>query len=403
MQNHSEVMIPLEEALRLVDEVAAENTLPRRKVGVRDAVGQTLATDQISRLSLPPFDKAAMDGYAVLAGDVRQTYRILETVAAGSVPSATLTAGTAVKVMTGAPIPMGTGQVIPIEHVRCQAGMIEVVQPTTARNLCTQSEDVCCGDVILRAGTRMSALDIANLISCGITEIEVFRPARLAILSTGDEIVDNPRDLRPGKIVNTNGPLLALLASQFHMDPISEQSLRDDRDATIAAISEAMGRADIVAISGGVSVGDFDFVGSALTDARLRVHFSAVAVKPGRPMTFAARPGTLVFGLPGNPVAVYLAFHLFILRAVAHMCGSPWPMRETTLMLASDFRRRKNDRAEYVPCSLGDDGALAPVDFHGSAHLTALTQADGFFVVPNGVSLLSAGARVRFLPLKRGW
>ena len=371
---HSERAIPLDDALGIVDRAISDSTISSRKVAVRDGFGQMLAADQLSKLHLPPFDKASMDGYAVLDGDVRDAYKVLETVMAGSTPTASLQAGAAVKVMTGAPVPSGAGRVIPIEHVRRQADSIEVIRQTNDRNICPQGEDVRAGDVILRAGSRLGPLEIANLISCGITEVDVFRPIRLAVLSTGDEIVDDPRDLGPGKIMNANGPMLALLGRRFSMEIVMEKSIPDRLDATVEAISSALECADLVLLSGGVSVGDYDFVGAALADAGLCVHFSAVAVKPGRPLTFATRPGAAVFGLPGNPVSVYVMFHLFVLRAAARMCGSPWTAREITLGLGREFRRRKSDRVEYVPCRIGDDGTLIPVEFHGSAHLTALAK-----------------------------
>ena len=381
----------------------SERSISSRHVAVRDALGQTLAADQISRLQLPPFDKAAMDGYAVLEHDVRDRYEVLETVMAGDAPGAEIRPGTAVKVMTGAPVPAGSGRVIPIEHVRSQPDGVEVIHAGNASNICRQGEDVQAGAVILRAGARLGVLDVANLIGCGITDVEVFRPVRLAVFSTGDEIVDDPRRLGPGKIMNINGPMLALLGKRFSMDVVSETSLPDNRAVTVEALRAALERADLLVLSGGVSVGDRDFVGPALAEAGLRTHFSAVAVKPGRPLTFATRPGAAVFGLPGNPVSVYLMFHLFVLRAAARMCGAPWPLREITLPLQRAFRRRNTDRMEYVPARLDGDGAVLPVEFHGSAHLTALSEADGFFIVPCGAALLEAGEAVRFLPTLKAW
>jgi molybdopterin molybdotransferase len=152
-------------------------------------------------------------------------------------------------------------------------------------------------------------------------------------------------------------------------------------------------------------VGDFDFVGHVLPQAGLEVRFDSVAVKPGRPTTFAVarslspQAGTsphVVFGLPGNPVSVYLGFHLFVLRAAARLTRSAPPLREVSLPLGCDFNRRAAKRAEYVPCRLAEDGRLRPVEFHGSAHLTALSAADGFFIAPAGVRSLSAGQTVRF-------
>ena len=399
----SERAIPLDDALGIVDRAISDIAISSRKVAVRDGLGQLLAADQVSKLHLPPFDKASMDGYAVLDGDMRDAYKVLETVMAGGTPTAPLQSGTAMKVMTGAPVPSGAGRVIPVEHVRRHGDEIEVVRPTNDRNISPQGENVRPGDVILRAGWRLGPLEIANLISCGITEIDVFKPIRLAVLSTGDEIVDDPRDLGPGKIINSNGPMLALLGRRYSMEIALEKSIPDRRADTLEAILTACKCADLVLISGGVSVGDYDFVGPALADAGLCVHFSAVAVKPGRPLSFATGPGAVVFGLPGNPVAVYVMFHLFVLRAAARMYGSPWTAREITLGMGREFRRRKSDRVEYVPCRIEDDGMLFPVEYHGSAHLTALIEADGLFIVPLGVSSIAAGQSVRFLPMMKEW
>ena len=203
--------------------------------------------------------------------------------------------------------------------------------------------------------------------------------------------------------MNANGPMLASLGRQFSMDVVIDESLPDDLAVTVEAVSRAVERADIVTLSGGVSVGDHDFVGTALANAGLRVHFSAVGVKPGRPLTFATRPGVAVFGLPGNPVSVFVMFHLFVARAAARMCGIRRPAHEITLILGCDFQRRKADRIEYVPARLADDGTVVPVEFHGSAHLSALTEADGFLIVPIGRPLLSAGEQVQFVPLRKGW
>ena len=253
--------------------------------------------------------------------------------------------------------------------------------------------------MILSAGTRLTPLDVANLISCGITEVDVFRRLRVAILPTGDELADQPDQLRPGMIINSNGPLLLCLARQYAMEPVLWRVLRDDRAAIAAAIRGSLEQADIVVLSGGVSVGDFDYVTPALEDAGLLVHFTAVAIKPGRPTTYASAGGKAVFGLPGNPVAVYLTFHLFVLHA-ARLMGGGGPLREWHLPLHTPFRRRNAARTEYVPCRVEESGRLQPVEFHGSAHSMALTQADGFLIVPEGVTALEAGQVARFLPVK---
>lgn len=390
-------LIPLEESFRIVDKALAGVRLSGETLPVREAHGRVLLGDQVSCLDLPPFDKSAMDGYAVLAGDERDEYQLLETVAAGQVSTKPLVPGTAVKVMTGAPVPAGSGRVIVVEYTTEQEGVVKVHKHGGAANICKKAEDIRCGDKILSAGTTLGTLELANLIACGVTEVEVVRRLRVAVISTGDEIVDHPDKLRPGKIMNSNGPMLADLAGDYGLEVVSEEALPDEKEATVGGIRRAVERADIILLSGGVSVGEFDYVLAALSDAGLEVHFSRVAAKPGKPTVFASAGDKVVFALPGNPVSVYLMFHLFVLRATALMTGAPYMIREFKLCLGSDFKRRKKERTQYVPCRLSQTGCVEPVEFHGSAHLAAIIQADGFFVVPAGVSELNVGQEVSFI------
>lgn len=399
--NNAPKMIALDEALHIIDETLADAKPRGETIPVRDALGRVLLADQTSRLDLPPFNKSAMDGYAILTDDERDEYRLLETIAAGQTPTTRLQPGTTVKVMTGAAVPPDTGRVIMVEHTQQHGDRVKVLKQGGPANICWQAEDIRRGDTVLSAGTILNPLDIANLITCGITEVQVARRVRLAIMSTGNEIVDSPALLEPGKIMNANGPLLVGLAAEYGLVVVREQCVPDDRAEIAQALRTALDQADVVVLSGGVSAGDFDFVIEALADVGLKLHFTRVAVKPGKPMTYAAAPGKGVFGLPGNPVSVYLTFHLFVLRAVALMTGTAPGLREFRLPLASDFQRRKAERVEYVPCKLIRAGAVKPVEYHGSAHLHALTEADGFFIVPTGVTELRAGDSVTFTPLTR--
>ena len=393
-----QTMIPFDDALRIVDETLAGVAPRGETVPAREALGRVLLAHQFSRLDLPPFNKSAMDGYAVLADDERDEYRLLETIPAGRVGTEPLVPGATVKFMTGAAVPAGTAKVIMIEQTQEQGDAVRVHDHSGRPNICLQAEDVSRGDLIMSAGTILTPLHVANLISCGITGVPVAHRIRLAIISTGDEIVDSPDLIKPGKIMDTNSPLLAGLAEQGGLEVVSEQALPDEPEATVAGIRSALDAADIVVLSGGVSVGDFDFVTQALSDLGLTLHFTRVAVKPGKPMTYASAPGKAVFGLPGNPVSVHLMFHLFVRRAAALMTGAPVGLRELSLPLGSDFKRRKTERQEYVPASITQDARVEPVEFHGSAHLAALLQADGFIVVPAGVPELPEGEVAAFIP-----
>ena len=394
-------MIPVDEMFRRLDEALAGVTLSSERVALSEAQDRILASDQVSRLDLPPFNKSSMDGYAVLEGDERDEYCVLGTVAAGHSRELQLVAGSAVKVMTGAPVPAGTGRVIVQESTQERDGILTVHRHDREANICWQGEDLRRGDLVLQGGTVLGALEIANLLACGITEVDVVRRVRLAIISTGDEIVASPDQLAAGKIIDTNGPLLAGLARDFGLAVVKRASVPDDKDVTAAEIRSALEDADVVICSGGISVGEFDFVHGALSDLGLRLRFAGVASKPGRPMTCATAGSKVVLALPGNPVAVYLMFHLCVLRVVALMSGRKPGLRELTLRLGSDFKRRKAERQEYVPSRLERDGAVLPVEFHGSAHLAALMHCDGFIVVPVGCSELRAGSTVTFVPVGR--
>ena len=395
-------MIPLEDALACVDRVLGDRRVARETVPVRQAAGRFLAVDQHSKLDLPPFDKAAMDGYAIATDDVRGEYRVAGIVAAGQPGMSALGPDEALKVMTGAPVPHGATRVIMVEQAVERDGRVRFENASAAKNICRQAEDVAVGQTILRAGSRLEPLHIANLIGCGISEVQVARPVRVAIIATGDEIVSSAAELGPGKIMNTNGPLLAGLARTFGLSVISETSVPDDESKLAAAMQRGLAEADVVVLTGGVSAGDYDFVPDVIADCNLEIHFSRVAVKPGKPTVFASGKNEVLFGLPGNPVAVYLTFHLFVLRATARLSGGDYEPREVKLRLAADFARRATVRTEYAPGRITPEGCVETLKYHGSAHLAALMEADGFLVVPRGVETLKAGAEVTFAMLGIG-
>lgn len=396
----SEKLITFEDACQIVTEQLTRNAPQADVIDVRNAVGRMLLEDQYALLNLPPFNKSAMDGYAVLKDDQRDEYLLLEVVAAGRMPTQSLVPGTTIKVMTGAPVPAGTGQVIRIEYTEERDGMVRVLTLEKGSNICCRGEDIHSDDIVLRAPVLLGALEIANLLACGVEKVKVARALRVGIISTGDEIAESAAVLEPGQILDANGPLLAALCRQHGLEVVIQRLVVDERDATISAIQGALAQVDILILSGGVSVGDFDYVTEALAAVGLSVHFNRVAIKPGKPLTFATSAGKTVFGLPGNPVSVYLMFHLFIMRAVMLLQGKNPEMREISLPLAADFSRRHPDRLEYVPCILTAEGTLRPVDYHGSAHLLALLQSDGFMVIPLGVQRLNAGERVNYMPTR---
>jgi molybdopterin molybdotransferase len=400
MREPNAVMIPIEEALRRLDEVASPLRLETETLPVRASLGRVLRAPARARLALPPFDKSAVDGYALPDdGNEESGYRLLETVHAGETGRLPLRAGTTVKVMTGTPVPAATVRVVMVEHTEEQNDRVRILSASSGTNVCRRGENLMPGDLVVEAGRTLSPLDLGNLIAAGITEVEVSRPLRIAVLSTGNEIADDPAALGPGRIMDSNGPMLAALATTHGMDVVLSRRIPDEPGATREAIAEALAAADVVVLSGGVSEGDSDFVTPALLAMGLNALFTRVAVKPGKPVTLAADGRRVVLALPGNPVSAWLMFHIFGLRIAAHLFGAPVEPRTFRLTLATPFTRRHGERQEYVPARLDESARCSPVPYHGSAHLGALTGTDGFFVVPLGVTMMPAGAEVRFLPL----
>jgi molybdopterin molybdotransferase len=312
------------------------------------------------------------------------------------VPTASLEPGTTVKVMTGAPVPDGASRVIKIEDTSLSGDVVHVHDHRDATNVCVWGEDMRTGDPVMSAGTLLTPLEIGILVACGLTEMEVSRLPRVSLLATGGEIVDSPAELAPGKIMNANGPLLATLCGSRGWPVVHNSIVPDEPAATREALRTAVAESDLVILSGGVSVGDFDFVGSTLVELGFEVHFTRVAVKPGRPVTFATAGDTLLFGLPGNPVSLYLTFHLFLLRAARLLMGAPAAAPCLALPLAADYRRGRANRAACVPCSLSEAGHPLPQPHHGSADLPALVGSRGYFLLPAGVSHVPAGEIVEF-------
>lgn len=400
---HSYEMVPLEEAFAAIDGALSGFAPEVETVRTAEAVGRVLLEDAIALQDLPPFDKSAVDGYAIPEGDESTEYRVIETVPAGSSGRESLRPGTAVKVMTGSQVPPGTGRVVMLEDAIEESGVVRLKVCDGPRNICPRGEDIKKGELLFEAGHLLEAVDVANLISAGRVRVSVARRPRVAIICTGNEIVDEPNLLGPGKIMNSNGPMLEALVEENNLDCVGSTIVPDEPSATAKALARALESADITLLSGGVSVGDFDYVPAAMEELGLKIHFRRVAIKPGKPTTFATAFRKAVFGLPGNPVSAFLTFHLFALRAASWMRKMKPQLRYIQLPMAADFKRKKSDRTEFVPCRLTDDGRLEPVEFHGSAHLMALSKADGFLVVLAGTTHLEAGRPAKFLPKRGRW
>jgi len=398
-------MMPFEDAESKIDEIVFGPGLRTESLETVEAHGAILAAPAASVLALPPFDRALMDGYAIREPALSGPFLVTGLVAAGQQAGKPLRAGTAVKVMTGAPIPSGTEKIIRVERSRLSGDRVIFTADEDTPNIALQGQHVSQGQEILAAGSRLGAAEIGSLIACGVERVEVFRPLRVAVFSTGDELVQRGSPRKAAEIPDSNGPMLVALARESSLSVVHQGCLPDDREALCGAFQAALPRCDLLVASGGMSAGDFDFVPEVFGTLGFTLHFTRVAVKPGKPILFGslcAPDGQLrlAFGLPGNPVGAYLMFHLLVQRAVRRWTRSASPLPPLTLPLASPYSRRDTERLELVPCRLTPEATLAPVPYHGSGHLLGLLPATACFLVPPGVDRLESGARVsvRFLP-----
>ncbi|HVS32227.1 MAG TPA: gephyrin-like molybdotransferase Glp [Thermoanaerobaculia bacterium] len=395
-------LLTVEEAQERV--LAAVAPLDSESVRFDEAFGRVLREDVAAAADVPPHDNSAMDGYALVAADVEaageQNPVVLEVtgdVAAGRGTNDRVERGTAMRIMTGAPVPDGADAVAQVEITDGGAGSVRVLRAVAqGRNIRRRGEDMRAGHVVLRSGIRIGAGEVGVLATARKVSVLVGRRPRVAILATGDEIADVAAG-NEGKTVNSNSYALAALVREAGGEPSIRDVVPDDRAATIAAIDSASSF-DFVVSSGGVSVGAYDFVREALEALGAEAHFWRVAMKPGKPTLMSKLGRSMFFGLPGNPVSCLVSFTLFAgpaLRKAAGQTAGLLPPVVTTRAAAP--LQSAGDRRTYLRVRVtARDGALhsEPMPSQGSGVSTSMAGANGLAVVEEGVRLVEAGAAV---------
>jgi molybdopterin molybdotransferase len=396
--NETPAMLAFEEALALV--LASARYLGAETVPLSGASGRVLAADIVADDDQPPFDKSAMDGFACRCIDLPGSLAVTETIAAGAVPRQAVAPGQCARIMTGAPVPPGADCVVKFEDTETPAdGTVRCAGVGAGTNIRRQGEDVRRGEVVLTRGMRIAAPHIAVLASVGCSLVPVARRPRVAIIATGDELVAVDALPGPGQIRNSNGPQLAAQAAAAGALPDVRTPVRDEAAALRDAIAAALADGEVVVLSGGVSAGDFDLVPQALRDCGLEIRFDRIAMKPGRPTTFAVKDGAWCFGLPGNPVSTFLQFEVLVRPLLVSLMGGDPAPRTFAAPLAATVSRRGAARQAWLPVRLTAEGEAQPLDYHGSAHIQSLCHADGFIVLPVGTTRLDKGALVHVRPV----
>ncbi len=404
-------MIPVSEAIQIVKEQC--KALPSRKVALEHSLGRYLAEDIFADCDLPPFNRSQMDGYAIRAAEVTNAsedaparLHIVGESAAGRGWHHEMNAGQAVRIMTGAPVPTGADSVQQVELTREIDGKeVEILEPVTlGRSIVRQGAEIKSGTQVINSGERINAGMIAVLASFGYAQVSVGRRPKVAVLATGTELV--AVDQKPGvdQIRDSNNFSISAYAQLAGANIERLPLAGDDHKLLRDQISEASARSDVVITSGGVSVGVYDFTKLALRELNAEFFFEKIALRPGKPTVFARLPnGTLVFGLPGNPVSVSVTFNLFARIAILATQGAnQTELEERTALPGKELKGAKG-RESYLPARLRTDaeGRLIaePLKWGGSSDFIGFARADSLVIVPADAGVVSAGTKVRVLLL----
>ena len=402
-------MIDYSDARALV--LAAAKRLPAESVPLARALGRTLALDIKAREDIPPFTKATMDGYAVRAADTRRSpaapatfdaveLEVLEDLAAGRFSRKTVGAGQAVRIMTGAPLPGGADAVVMVEDTAKAGGKVKIwreVKP--GDNIGLAGEDLKKGETAVERGALIGPPEIGMLAAAGLARVMVTRRPRLAIIATGDEIVEPGAKKKPGQIRNSNGPALTALAVQAGAEAAYLGIARDKNASLVSGLARAKG-ADILVLTGGVSVGDYDLVKAELERSGVKPVFWQVRIKPGKPAFFGIRRRQLVFGLPGNPASAMVTFHLFVRPAIDLLLGRAVPGPEAATAVLDETVDLKPGRTQFLRGRFVGRGPVlkvAPYEDQRSGVLRSMARSRVLIVVPADVSCLEKGRDVEIL------
>jgi molybdopterin molybdotransferase len=405
------VLVPLDEARAHVLGVVA-SPLDSELVDAADAVGRVLAESVTAAEAVPGFDNSAMDGYAVSAPDTEAATAVdpvhlqeAGRVLAGQRHEGELAAGFAVRIMTGAPLPVGADAVVPIEEVTVEGDDVVVSAPVPAgRHVRHAGDDVRPGDVVAHAGAEVSPALLGVLATLGVDKVSVHRRPRVGVLSTGDELVAGSGPLRAGEIRDSNRPMLLALVAAAGAEPVDLGHSPDDEEQLTEAIVRGVGSCDAVLTSGGVSMGDVDLVRVVL-DTVGEMRWMQVAVKPAKPFAFGVVADVPVFGLPGNPVSSAVSFELFARPAIRRLAGHPDGRldRPCPVATAVDGLERQPDGKVHlvrVSTSTSASGELEvrSAGGQGSHQLATLAASDALAILPDGPGVPAGGA-VRVLLL----
>jgi molybdopterin molybdotransferase len=392
----------------ILKEIAVLGT---ERIAITSALGRVLAEDISASFSIPPLDNSAMDGYAVRFADIRGAtaqkpakLKILGDIPAGCSASTPIGAGETYRIMTGAPVPAGADTVVMQEDTQARDQMVEIfLESPRGSHIRRAGEDIAAGDSVVSRGTLLGPAHIGVLASIKKSLVTVYQRPRVAIISTGDELADLDEELTAGKIISSNSYSLQALVLDSGAIPMALGIARDTREALREKFAAAL-HADMIISSGGVSVGDYDFVKDVMQDLGIEMKFWKVAMRPGNPLAFGVIGGKPAFGLPGNPVSVMVSFEQFVRPAIRKMSGHKKLFRPVIEATAQENVETRQGRHYFIRCMVRKTAAgysATTTGEQGSGILMSMAKATGLMIVPADCTGVKAGDTVAVQVLDR--
>lgn len=368
------------------------------RISALDAAGRILAEPVLADRDYPPFPRSARDGFAVRAADLPGELNLIGEVRAGEVFTGSVSAGQAVEIMTGAPLPDGADAVVMVEHTERDGDRVRIGRTqASGDNFNPRGVEARQGARLLEPGTRLGFSEIALLASVGKERLTVYAKPKIAVLPTGDEIVDVGTTPQPFQIRNSNAWSMAAQVARAGAEPVILPIARDTYESTLKLVKQGLA-CDMLLLSGGVSAGKYDIVEKVLADLGAEFYFTRVLIQPGQPLVFGSAQGRFFFGLPGNPASTMVTLEVFARAAIELLCGvteASLPFLQTAL--SKDFKQ-KPGLTRFLPARVSADGnSVEPLSWQGSGDVAAVSRANAFLVTEPEREHWSAGDMIRVL------
>jgi len=359
-----------------------------------------LQQDILAEIDMPPFDKSAMDGYACRREDLENELEMLEVIPAGKIPEFSLGINQCSKIMTGASLPENANCVFKVEDSKTtRDGFVACTDQNSKRNICNRAEDFKQGEILIKKGQIIRPEHIAVMASCGLQKVKVAKMPRIGIIITGSELLEPNVKMLPGKIRNSNGPQLISLLNKMGIESKYYGIAIDNLEILRSIFRQALEENDLVMVTGGASMGDFDLVPDILKEEGFELLWERTGLKPGNPMSFGIKGDKYFFGLSGNPVSSLVQFEYLAKPIIYQLLGTDYSPLTLKVPLAQDFKRKAADRLGVIPVLINSSGEIEHIPFNGSAHIASLPYGNALMEIPAGIFEIKKGNLAYVRPL----